>query len=42
MQQVDLEKMELSLDKMLRLGKQMYKEDLQDMKIYLKQNLINN
>ena len=29
MQQVDLEKMELSLDKMLRLDKQMYKEDLQ-------------
>lgn len=42
MQQDDLEKMEHSLDKMLLQVKQMYREDSQDTKIYLKENLTNS
>lgn len=42
MRQAGLEKMEHSLDKILLQVKLMYREDSQDMKIYLKGNLINN
>lgn len=42
MQQDDLEKMEHSLDKISIQVKLIFKENLQDTKIYLKENLINS
>ena len=42
MQQGDLEKMEHSLDKISLQAKLIFKENLQDTKICLKENLINS
>jgi hypothetical protein len=42
MQQGDLEKMEHFLDKISLQVKLIFKENLQDMKICLKENLINS